>query len=61
MPFGFPDGLMLVPVRKVYKISTITFVSGSVLESFTRENIMKGAVSPSHMKETTNSMTVILC
>ena len=59
--FGLFGSLMTFPVRKSYKISQITFVSGFVLESFTRENIMKGAVSPSHMKETTNNMTVILC
>ena len=53
--------LTTFPAHISYKISTITFVSGFVLESFTRENSMKGAVSPSHMKETTNNMTVILC
>ena len=38
----------------------VTFVEGFVSVSFSKENNMKGAVSPNHMKDTTSNITVIL-
>ena len=50
------------PIKMILKCLTdVTFVEGFVSVSFSKENNMKGAVSPNHMKDTVNNMTVILC